>query len=110
MRNKARNAAFHLGGDCTVTRTRVFDKPQMEHVRLQREATVNGKTELISEVASLYNLTSNSYRPVRIRDAPFCAGHIYGPTVRPFAAVLICGLHCAATSACAMPVAAIGCD
>ena len=50
---------------------------------MQVEETVGNKTELITEVASVYNLTSNSYRPVRIRDAPFCAGHIYGPTVCP---------------------------
>ena len=62
---------------------------------------MDGKTELVTEVASVYNLTSNSYRPVRIRDAPFCAGHIYGPTVRLFAAAPISDLTlCGANSMC----------
>ena len=43
----------------------------------------DGSEEEITEVSSLYNLTSNTFKPVRIREAPFCAGHIYGPTVRP---------------------------
>ena len=64
---------------------------------MQREETVEGKTELVTEIASVYNLTSNSYRPVRIQEAPFCAGHIYGPTVSTLAS-LAWGLtgHCMA--------------
>ena len=50
---------------------------------LQQEEDVDGIVEEITEVASVYNLTSNTFTPLRIQDAPFCAGHIYGPTVSP---------------------------
>ena len=45
------------------------------------EQTSNGVQE-VTEVAAVYDLDANSYAPIRIREAPFCAGHIYGPLVR----------------------------
>lgn len=45
-----------------------------------QEQTANG-LQYVTEVSALYDLDTNEYSPVRITEAPFCAGHIYGPTV-----------------------------
>ena len=49
---------------------------------LQSPQQVGDKMTNITEVAAYYDLDTNTFDPVRIREAPFCAGHLYGPEVR----------------------------
>lgn len=50
----------------------------------------------ITEIAASYDLNTNRYSPVHMRDAPFCAGHLYGPQVSHS---LVCACQLATTLA-----------
>ena len=59
----------------------------MQHVlsciyrAVQLTEELGGQLQSVTEVAALYDMDTGRFSPIRIREAPFCAGHIYGPTV-----------------------------
>ncbi|KAK9812389.1 hypothetical protein WJX73_007024 [Symbiochloris irregularis] len=43
---------------------------------------IHGRLTDVTEVAAYFDLETGTYTPLRITDAPFCGGHIYGPEDR----------------------------